>query len=568
MAGKILCPICFDEVKEKNIVKCGFCIFKGCKECVRKSLLYSVNDPQCPSSDCKHTWSYEFCIQHLSKSFMNGPYRKRTRDILFDIEKSKIPATMEIIEFLNEQKTLIEKEKELRKKIDEQTETVKYYRDLLNDTIKKRIHLSFKNKAKKVFKKKCPKESCSGYLCEDHICPICECKVCKDCNEIIMDPSLDGESKHQHICNPDTVASLKFIQKDTKPCPGCETLIHKINGCDQMWCTNCKVPFSWKTGEKVSGIIHNPHFYEWKKNNHTLNRNIGEVLCGGVININIVNRLLVMSRNFSNYIGSKYNFQNKTKIMEKILKKKNKFFVLPIFKTAGHQYDFMNYLFKMHRKISHFEYIELNSIRRNCQERDFMEKSRIEYIRGNISEKKFKLRIIRNDNARRKNTMVLQIFEMLYVTYLETYNDLIQQLNELSQKTLNTENYNFYYQSNKTVFDIIMQKILNSLKRMEKLISYANKELWKVSKLLNLFVPFICFPYTELKKYDDSDFQLYITNNNKNVKAVGKKQEQHFNNSIWFNNSSKLSHWSNNHNKWTYKNVYNFFKNDSKSIHV
>ena len=33
-------------------------------------------------------------------------------------------------------------------------------------------------------------------------------------------------------------------------------------------CIECKTPFSWKTGLPVTGIIHNPHFYQWQRENN------------------------------------------------------------------------------------------------------------------------------------------------------------------------------------------------------------------------------------------------------------------------------------------------------------
>jgi hypothetical protein len=46
-----------------------------------------------------------------------------------------------------------------------------------------------------------------------------------------------------------------------------------VSGCDQMWCTHCNIAFDWKTGEKVKGVIHNPHYYEYieKNLNHGCN---------------------------------------------------------------------------------------------------------------------------------------------------------------------------------------------------------------------------------------------------------------------------------------------------------
>ena len=69
----------------------------------------------------------------------------------------------------------------------------------------------------------------------------------------------------------DDVATAKLLAKETKSCPQCAIPIFKISGCDQMWCTECQTPFSWKTGQKVSGVIHNPHFYQWQRQQNSGN---------------------------------------------------------------------------------------------------------------------------------------------------------------------------------------------------------------------------------------------------------------------------------------------------------
>jgi len=58
-----------------------------------------------------------------------------------------------------------------------------------------------------------------------------------------------------------------------------------LRNCDQMWCITCKTPFSWSTGRMVFGVVHNPHYYQWlrQQNGGEAPRVAGDVPCGGVI---------------------------------------------------------------------------------------------------------------------------------------------------------------------------------------------------------------------------------------------------------------------------------------------
>lgn len=110
--------------------------------------------------------------------------------------------------------------------------------------------------AKPRFIRACPAEGCRGLLTEDWFCPMCRKLTCSKCQEI------KGE---EHKCLPESVETAKLLKHDTKPCPGCASMIFKIEGCDQMFCTQCGTAFSWRTGMKETGVIHNPHFYEYQR---------------------------------------------------------------------------------------------------------------------------------------------------------------------------------------------------------------------------------------------------------------------------------------------------------------
>jgi len=108
----------------------------------------------------------------------------------------------------------------------------------------------------RTFVMKCPQSVCEGFLSEDYKCGLCTVEVCSDCHV----PKLGA-----HACDPATVETIKQIRKEARSCPSCTALISKIDGCDQMWCTQCKTAFSWRTGQIETRVIHNPHYFQFMR---------------------------------------------------------------------------------------------------------------------------------------------------------------------------------------------------------------------------------------------------------------------------------------------------------------
>lgn len=111
-------------------------------------------------------------------------------------------------------------------------------------------------KEKREFIMNCQSKGCKGFLSTKYKCGLCEKYTCSTC-------LLVKETGEAHVCNADDVSTVRMIREETKPCPKCSTRISKIDGCDQMWCVECKTAFSWKSGNIVNGAIHNPHYYEF-----------------------------------------------------------------------------------------------------------------------------------------------------------------------------------------------------------------------------------------------------------------------------------------------------------------
>lgn len=62
------------------------------------------------------------------------------------------------------------------------------------------------------------------------------------------------------------------MEKDTKPCPKCASMIFRISGCNDMWCTVCHTSFDWVSGQIIiNRHIHNPHMVDWVREHGEIN---------------------------------------------------------------------------------------------------------------------------------------------------------------------------------------------------------------------------------------------------------------------------------------------------------
>ena len=104
---------------------------------------------------------------------------------------------------------------------------------------------------------RCPARNCAGFVSSSTwTCSVCSTSVCDTCRE----PRRHGQP---HRCDPGTVASVRAIAAEARPCPRCAALISKVDGCDQMFCTQCHTTYSWVTGKVIRGEVHNPHYFQW-----------------------------------------------------------------------------------------------------------------------------------------------------------------------------------------------------------------------------------------------------------------------------------------------------------------
>jgi len=240
---------------------------------------------------CKTLWNREFVDSFCTKYFRNTELRRHRENVLFEREKVRMPETQPEVEriiMMRRLKVILRRQKEQLIELHNRYRTFEggnftihpelrvLYRDMENTY----RHLEFLRDGgtaqivgdSRRFVRQCPVEECKGFLSEEWFCGMCNKYYCKKCNETLNE---------NHECDPELVKTMELLNNDSKSCPKCGTVIFRVDGCAQMWCTSCHTAFNWRTGEIETGRIHNPHFIEFKKKT-MMSREHGDIPCGGV----------------------------------------------------------------------------------------------------------------------------------------------------------------------------------------------------------------------------------------------------------------------------------------------
>ena len=281
------CNICVSNFNKTTCskVEC-MCSFVACKSCVRTYLLTSItHEPHC--MQCRNKWSLDFVKDKLGASFVNGELKEHQSKIITDRSVAKREELLPQAIIVRSDQEDKKKIAEIRKKIAEMKKEMENMYDEIEEidnqiSIRNGRHPYFRyyqrrldyeaqlrhdnnnggggvaNKPKKHFIMPCQNAGCKGMLNEKYSCELCTTTTCSSCLEV------KGE---HHTCNPDSVESAKLLRKETRPCPKCGVRISKIDGCDQMWCIECKTAFSWNTGNIETGRVHNPHYFQFMREN-------------------------------------------------------------------------------------------------------------------------------------------------------------------------------------------------------------------------------------------------------------------------------------------------------------
>jgi len=277
---KMECQICTETYNKSNRRKFS-CDKPGCQEtCCMSCFERWCLDPANDSAGCMFCNSIftQTQLKEKTPATLQNKILEHRAKMMLSRERSLLPST---------QPYVVARKKEIE--INEKINTIKTENEFL-------LELITSNKMKieklaseirtdqiglttdrKVFKLPCPDSKCKGFVSSGWKCSLCEEHFCRHCHE---------KKTEGHVCDEGKKATIAMIKNDCKPCPECYMPIEKLEGCDQMFCTNpgCNTPFSWRTGNKITnGPIHNPHYFELlRRGGQPLQRQPGDVPCGGV----------------------------------------------------------------------------------------------------------------------------------------------------------------------------------------------------------------------------------------------------------------------------------------------
>jgi len=452
----LICNICADEFNKstRKELTCNECEASCCTKCFETYVTSSNKDPDCMF--CHKVFDYAFLKKNTSTALQKRVKTHREK-VLLDREKAKLPETMEkyfkydadmdnlskevsllnidlikinetYFEFvlhrtshMNESETQEERNRmetrrhDLINKIGRKNYAVTRWKIFEKCTHQNETEHTENNTKKMLCQ--CPETECKGFVYTTGKCGVCDVTVCKKCRCV---------KDHLHECKESDVETVKMLKSDSKACPKCATLIFKISGCDQMWCTQCHTAFDWKSGKVEISNIHNPHYFQWLRNNRgTIQDNLNP--CGGRINyVQLFDHLEFVCVN---------------------------------------NYDYLISTSEMYRLRSHIENVSLHKLRLKFRlepEKENLD-MRLKWLKNEITEKKWMVELQKREKSKLFITSKIHIFEMVTTVINDLFHRMLH---------INTPEH-----------------LENTFIEFDAILDYANKLFEDANDLYNLKVP-------------------------------------------------------------------------------
>ena len=529
-----VCQICCEKYNKSNhkqiICPKPDCSFDCCSTCVKTFILDNSSNPTC--MNCKTILSDQYIVDNINRTFYMGEFKKKLNEKLFENEQSKMPETMPFVKQRIEINKIEKENLSIKKEIDELNALLnKKKGDIYfnNSKIWSITNGSNKdNEDKYTFIVPCRNNGCKGFLNKKYRCELCDTHTCSKCLEFIG--KKDTELYNNHQCKKENIESAEMIRKDTKPCPKCGTRIYKIDGCDQMWCTECKVAFSWKKGTIVTGTIHNPHYYQWIKNDaNSNNRNPLDVICGGLQNYTVIRSAIVNLNKQITLITSKTNTIKN--IDNNLVKELNCLFNNLIQNTIfrGFIYNryhrptlnnYNNTLPKVHQIFNHIINYEIPDIVRAIERLQDNRRLRVDFMLNEITTDIFKTNIMKNHIDLNIKQQELLLYQLIRNFGIDLFNEFVQIFSKI-QKTCSEIIHAEHNEGD--LYNILFITLIDNLKEIENYWEMKNNEITNLCKYFNQEMRKISITYNRSVKVFKYD--IFTTCKMKfNIKKIHEKE--------------------------------------------
>lgn len=432
------CIICCDTFNRSNrkLISCLHCEFEACCACCQ-TYLVNENVSKCMNPNknadgtlfCGKEWPRKFLVDNFPKKFLTVDWKETLEKVGFDREKALLPATQGYVE------QQIAREG-IKKKIHD-VEVLMAELGERRHNLLRELHNGgdFRAGIERRFIRACPVEECRGYLSAAWKCGLCEKWTCPDCHVVKV-----GEE--EHVCKADDLATAKLLDSDTKPCPKCSEGIFKIEGCDQMWCTQCHTAFSWRNGF-IENKVHNPHFYEWQRrnNNGVAPRVEGDVVCGRELDHRSVN-------NIRSYLTRIIGPNLQLDIESNELQRKFSYVV---------------------QSCLHLQHVNLGTYTVDNVKDNLA--LRVDFLRNRITEEQFKVLVQRANKKNEKNKEIGGVLRL----FIQTVTDIVFRIQEVLRITR--------VQNTKVGGEFIIKEIENMINEVDAILVYCNECFEDISRI-------------------------------------------------------------------------------------